>query len=99
MGALIMQSDMCRWWPSRKMSAKQLLVSSVQALPYAALCASVLALGLVAGFILASPLAPQVPSSLYDVDSQYAALCAPAECSDPLPRACAISCLMQQCTQ
>lgn len=39
-------------------------MSSVQALPYVALCASVLALGLVAGFILASPLAPQVPSSL-----------------------------------
>ena len=31
------------------------------ALPYIALCSSVLALGLVAGFLLASPLAPQVP--------------------------------------
>ena len=39
-------------------------MSSVQALPYVALCASVLALGLVAGIILASPLAPQVSSSL-----------------------------------
>ncbi len=49
-----------RWWPSRKRSARQFLLSSVKALPYVALCASVLALGLIAGFILASPLAPQV---------------------------------------
>ena len=54
----------CRWWPQRKRSPQQLLLSSVRALPYVALCASVLALGLIAGFILASPLAPQVlPSS------------------------------------
>lgn len=51
----------CRWWPSRKHSAQHYLLSSVKALPYVALCASVLALGLIAGFILASPLAPQVP--------------------------------------
>ena len=50
----------CRWWPQRKRSPQQLLLSSVRALPYVALCASVLALGLIAGFILASPLAPQV---------------------------------------
>ena len=50
----------CRWWPQRKRSPQQLLLSSLRALPYVALCASVLALGLIAGFILASPLAPQV---------------------------------------
>lgn len=53
-----------RWWPLPKRSARQLLFSSVKALPYVALCTSVLALGLIAGFILASPLAPQVLSTL-----------------------------------
>ena len=56
-----------RWWPQRKRSPQQLLLSSVRALPYVALCASVLALGLIAGFILASPLAPQVLPSSYTV--------------------------------
>jgi hypothetical protein len=62
MVGVIMWAHMRRWWSSRKRSARHLLVSSVQALPYVALCASVLLLGLVAGFILASPLAPQVIS-------------------------------------
>lgn len=42
------------------MPTKRLLLRGVRALPYVALCSSVLALGLVAGFLLASPLAPKV---------------------------------------
>ena len=40
---------------------KRVLIRAVALLPYIALCSSVLALGLIAGFLLASPLAPQVP--------------------------------------
>ena len=47
-------------WAHPGFSSKRLLLRGLRALPYIALCSSVLALGLVAGFLLASPLAPQV---------------------------------------
>ena len=47
-------------WAYLGYCSKRLLLRGLHALPYVALCSSVLALGLVAGFLLASPLAPQV---------------------------------------
>lgn len=38
---------------------KRLLAAAVNSLTYVALCTSILALGLVAGFLLASPLSSQ----------------------------------------
>ena len=44
---------------------KSALAAALGALPAVALCASVLALGLIAGFLLAAPLTPQVRSFFY----------------------------------
>ena len=43
---------------------KRALAAALGALPAIALCASVLALGLIAGFLLAAPLSPQVSTHL-----------------------------------
>jgi hypothetical protein len=50
-------------WACWGAPTKRLLLRGARALPYVALCSSVLALGLVAGFLLASPLAPKVTHS------------------------------------
>lgn len=44
---------------------KRLLAAAVNSLTYVALCTSILALGLVAGFLLASPLSSQVTNCSY----------------------------------
>lgn len=40
---------------------KRVMLRVLRSLPYIALCTAVLALGLVAGYLLAAPLSPQVP--------------------------------------
>jgi hypothetical protein len=47
-----------------RFTAKRMLWRIASGLPYIALCTAVLALGLVAGYLLAAPLSPKVQASL-----------------------------------
>ncbi|CAL8463815.1 g3349 [Coccomyxa elongata] len=55
------------WWRRQARPMKRALAATLGALPAIALCASVLALGLIAGFLLAAPLTPQVMDPAYQL--------------------------------